>query len=90
MKTIIRTIFAMFLLFSLTSFHCLDDNGTVLVLVNPVNDECFSKFEVEDDNGVLFGNNLDNYEVVNGIYRIVGSSKDGYRNRNIVIKSHEK
>lgn len=85
MKIISRTISALFLLFFLTSFHCPDDKETILVLVNEVNDECFSKFEIQEDDGVLIGNNIDDYNVGNGIYRIVGSSKDGYRNRNIVI-----
>lgn len=78
-------IFVSLLVVSLTSMD-LPKKNTLLVLSDPLDLESFSKFEVTEVDGVLFGKNVDDYIVTDGIYRIKGTSNNRYQNRNIVIK----
>lgn len=58
---------------------------TLLVLSDTLNEESFSKFLIVENDGVLIGINVDDYNITDGIYRIKASSNDKYYNRNIII-----
>lgn len=84
-----RVLFYIFMSL-LTVFLCsmdLPKKETLLVLTNTINEELFSKFQIIEINGVLSGENVDDYIVTDGIYRIKATSNNKYQNRNIVIKS---
>lgn len=75
------------ILLGLTSATLVTKKEAVLILADTIDSECFSKFKIVETDGVLFGVNIDeDFPVVNGIYRIVGTSNNKYQNRNIVIK----
>lgn len=74
------------ILLSLTSATLLPKKEAVLILADTIDTECFSKFKIVEVDGVLLGINIDeDFPVVDGIYRIVGTSNSKYQNRNIVI-----
>lgn len=75
------------ILLGLTSATLVTKKEAVLILADTIDSECFSKFKIAEVDGVLFGVNIDeDFPVVDGIYRIVGTSNNKYQNRNIVIK----
>lgn len=75
------------ILLGLTSATLVPKKEAVLILADTIDSECFSKFKIVETDGVLFGFNIDeDFPVVDGIYRIVGTSNNKYQNRNIVIK----
>lgn len=78
-------IFMSLILVLLTSMN-LPKKDTLLVLTDTLDKEAFSKFIVTEIDGVLIGENVDDYVVNEGIYRIKGTSNNKYQNRNIVIK----
>lgn len=78
-------IFMSLLVVFLTSMSS-PKKDTLLVLTDTLDKESFSKFEVTEVDGVLFGTNIDDYVVGDGIYRIKGTSNNKYQNRNIVVK----
>lgn len=65
----------------------LSKQDTLLVLTDVNNENSFSKFKIQEENGVLVGYNVDEYPVRDGIYRIQGSSNDKYYNHNILIQN---
>jgi len=76
-------IFMYLLIVVLTSMTPKKD--TLLVLSDTLNEESFSKFLIVENDGVLIGINVDDYNITDGIYRIKASSNDKYYNRNIII-----
>lgn len=75
------------ILLGLTSATLLPKKEAVLILADTIDSECFSKFKIVEVDDVLIGVNIDeDFPVVDGIYRIVGTSNSKYQNRNIVIK----
>jgi hypothetical protein len=75
------------ILLGLTSATLVPKKEAVLILADTIDSECFSKFKIVEVDDVLVGINIDeDFPVVDGIYRIVGTSNSKYQNRNIVIK----
>lgn len=75
------------ILLGLTSATLVPKKEAVLILADTIDSECFSKFKIVEIDDVLIGINIDeDFPVVDGIYRIVGTSNSKYQNRNIVIK----
>jgi len=60
---------------------------TLLVLTDVNNENSFSKFKIQEENGVLVGYNVDEYPVIDGVYRIHASSNNKYYNHNILIQN---
>ena len=97
MKTMIKTtIYALVLLIlmgfttkkqsSVSLSDCKKNNDhVVLVLMNPMEKECFSVFKVVKVGDVLVGVNQDEYPVRDGLYRIEGSSNDDFYHKKIII-----
>lgn len=97
MKSMIKTTIYALVLFILMGFTTKKQNAVslssckknndhvVLVLINPMEKECFSVFKVINVNGVLIGVNQEEYPVRDGLYRIEGSSNDDFYHKKIII-----
>jgi len=57
----------------------------LLVLSGPMGQERFSIFHVKEVNNILVGENVEDYQVEGGIYRIEGASNDKFYHKRIVI-----
>lgn len=92
MKRVLLLTFSSLVIMIATSFVSLRksskcNNTTLLVLKNPMNSDSFSMFSIEEIGDVLIGHNLDEYPVMDGIYRIEGTSNNKLYHRNILIMS---
>lgn len=92
MKKGILILFSIFILSCIMGFskHVRDIGSKkyiILVLHNPMNEECFSSFDVVESGGVLIGVNRESgdYRVEGGLYRIEGSSNDIFYHKKIMI-----
>jgi len=79
------TVLVLMIIFGFKPNNQVQKKDTLLVLTDVNNENSFSKFKIEEENGVLVGYNVDEYPVRDGIYRIQGSSNDRYYNHNILI-----
>lgn len=80
------TVLVLMIMFGFKSnIKVLPKKDTLLVLTDVNNENSFSKFKIEEENGILVGYNVDEYPVKDGLYRIQGSSNDKYYNHNIII-----
>ena len=61
-------------------------NHIILVLKNPMDEDKFSVFNIQEVDDILVGINTDDYFVEGGIYRIEGSSNDKFYHKHILIK----
>ena len=57
----------------------------LLVLSGPMGQERFSIFHIKEVNNILIGENIEEYPVEGGIYRIEGASNDKFYHKRIVI-----
>ena len=81
------TVLVLMTIFGFKSENKVQKKDILLVLTDVNNENSFSKFKVEEQNGVLVGYNVDEYPVNDGIYRIQGSSNDKYYHHNILIQN---
>lgn len=61
--------------------------SVLLVLTNPFNQIKFSKFVIQEKNGILIATNIDeeDYPINRGIYRVESASNDKYYHKKIVV-----
>lgn len=60
--------------------------SVLLVLTNPFNQIKFSKFIIQEKNGILIATNIDeDYPINRGIYRVESTSNDKYYHKKIVV-----
>jgi hypothetical protein len=85
MKTLIMVLLAALAVMTTSSFDCESTRKVLLVLENPMQEETFSVFTVNDNGEVLIGENTDEYPVPDGVYKIIGSSNDKFFNHKIMI-----